>query len=217
MTIIGKSFHSGELERHFGIGVNKDLRFIADQAFEELKNDGMIKPTYNDISDPESWFEITEKGVNALERKILDDLDDVLMNIDPHLVEIRDGAWSAVTSNTPDALRQAAHSGRELIEQTLRIAAPNEEIENQDWYTPDSSSRNGITRRHRLKLIMIKYRQQESKTDLKIAEKACELILEIDRKLQSMSHDSTSPNRMDVEDSLRTAETTLRRVFIRNV
>lgn len=56
----------GPLEHRLGITFDKDQRAQAGQAFEELKREGLIRPTYTDLIDPENWLEITEAGQRAL-------------------------------------------------------------------------------------------------------------------------------------------------------
>jgi len=50
----------------------------------------------SDLMIPDDWLCITEKGRQAIERNALDELDEALIKIDAHLVEIRRGAWSAL-------------------------------------------------------------------------------------------------------------------------
>ena len=160
-------------------------------------------------------FEIsnTDAGRNALQRGTLDDLDAALSAINPHLVEIRRGAWAALSSGQPDSLRQAAHSGRELIDQTLKGGASDAEVRAQPGFVPDSSSKSGVTRRMRLKLLMRKYKGSVSESDLRIVEKSCDVVEATDAKLMAHSHARTAPSRDDVKDALNTAEAALRRIL----
>lgn len=214
INLIGRPYQQGGLEYHLNRRFQTEDRVQADRAFEELKADGLIRPTYDDIVDPENWVEITEAGHQAIERHALDDLDSALQRISPHLVELRDGAWAAIASRRPDAIRQAAHSGRELIDQTLRIGAPDEEVKAQPGFTPDLSSNSGITRRHRIIYLMKRYCGRISDTDLNVVEKACDLVLAVDRRLMAFAHASQIPPLMDVQDSLRCAEIALRRILV---
>src|SRR5262249_51379874 len=56
----------GPLEHRLGITFDNAQRTQAGQAFEELKREGLISPTYTDLIDPENWLEITESGERAL-------------------------------------------------------------------------------------------------------------------------------------------------------
>jgi DNA-binding PadR family transcriptional regulator len=214
MNLVGRSYQPGALEHRLKCAFSPVERALAYRALEGLQSDGLIAPTLDDLVDPESWIQITERGRVALKRRALDALDEKLQAIDPHLVTIRDGAWSAVTSSEPDALRQAAHSGRELIDQVLKLAAPDPQVTQQSWYSPDSSSRSGVTRRQRLRYIMQTFRNDDSETNLQVAEKACDLVLAIDKKLQSLAHGRVQPLRSDVHDAMSGAEIALRRVLV---
>jgi len=213
-NLIGRGTNPGNLERYLGITLKPEERALADQAFGELKTDGLILATYDDLINPADWVRITNAGQNALTRKCLDDLDHVLDQISPTLVELRAGAWSAVLSRQPDSLRQAAHSGRELIDQTLKLGAPDDVVREAEGFVPDRKSNSGITRRHRLRYLMVKHASQ-SDSQLKVAEKACELVEAADDRLKGLAHSRPVPQAQHVEDSLHAAEIALRSVLLR--
>jgi len=213
-NLIGKGANPGNLERGLGITMGSEERALADQAFEELKTDGLIQATYDDLIDTAAWVRITDAGRNALARKCLDDLDHVLSRISDTLVELRAGAWSAVLSRQPDSLRQAAHSGRELIDQTLKLGAPDDVVRTAKGFVPDKNSNSGITRRHRLRHLMVKH-ASPSDSQLKVAEKACELVEAADDRLKGLAHSRPVPQVKHVEDSLHAAEIALRSVLLR--
>jgi len=212
-NLLGRASQSGGLEASLGVKFDKDQRALAARAFEELKKDGLIRSTMADLIDPENWCEITDSGRQALEKGVLDELDEALSKINLHLIEIRRGAWAAVASNQPDSLRQAAHSGRELIDQVLKEGAPDSEIKAQPDFTPDPSSKSGITRRMRFKFLMQKYKGAASDSDMVIVEKSCDLVAAIDDKLKAHAHSRGAPSLDDVKDALTTAESGLRRLL----
>jgi hypothetical protein len=212
----GRGEQRGDLERHLSIAFNASDRQRADSAFGQLLNDGLIASTYTDLVDPTNWVEITEAGRDALRRGALDSLDEALRTISPHLVEAREGAWAAVASNRPDAARQAAHSARELIEQTLKEGAPDDTVRSASWFRPDGTSKSGVTRRQRLRYLMEKHRGETSDTDLTESEAAAELVFACDARLQSLSHARTPVSDLDdVRGTLQVAEAALRRVLVR--
>ena len=212
-NLIGRVYQPGDLEHHLKVTFEPLDRQLADRAFEQLKADGEIRSTYDDISDPESWVQITDSGRKALKRRCLDELDLVLAQIQPTLIELREGAWSAVASNRPDSLRQASHSARELIDQTLKEGAPDERVKQMAGFVPDPSSKSGITRRHRLRYLMKLYRGSESDSELRVAEAACDLVIAADDRLQALAHSRGAPSAQEVQDSLQAAEIALRRVL----
>ncbi len=217
LTIIGRPISTGYLEEFFGIRFDDRLRVRALQAMESLKAQGLIQPTLSDIADPEGWMSISESGRKALETRALTPLDETLKAIQPNLVELRHGAWAALNSDRVDSLRHAAHSGRELIDQLLKAAAPDEAIKAEAGFKADSSSKNGVTRKMRIKHIMTKrHGGKLSETDLTIIDKACDLALAIDAKLMAISHGRETPSKRDVEDALCAAELALSRLLLGN-
>jgi hypothetical protein len=214
-SICGGPFERGRgtLEHNLSVTFLPQERAQADQAVEELKADGLIRSTYRDLVAPEDWVEITEAGREALSRGTLDELDRALREISPRLVEIRAGAWAAIRSAQPDAVRQAAHSGRELIDQTLKEGVPDDEVRADPTFASDPSSKSGITRKHRLRVLMRKYRGEVSDSDLAVAEAAINLMLALDNGLISAAHSRLAASRNDVRDALEAAEIALRRVL----
>src|SRR5713226_3135929 len=124
-NLIGRTGMNGPLEWRYGTPLGPEERGLAVRAFDELRSADLIRPTYADTVDPENWVTITDAGRQSLAKGALDDLDEALLRISPHLLEVRRGAWSAVASAQPDSLRQAAHSGRELLDQALKEGAPD--------------------------------------------------------------------------------------------
>ena len=214
-NIIGKGYGPGALESRLAILFDPEQRHMAVVAFDELQHAGFIRPTYSDLVDPEAWVEITEAGRRALERRALDALDVALTRIAAHLVELREGAWVAVAASHPDSLRQAAHSARELVEQVLKIGAPDDAVRGMPGFTSDASSRSGITRRHRLRYLMLLNRGAASDSELKVAEQACDLALATDERLQALAHSREPIVADDVRDALVAAEMALRKVLVR--
>ena len=100
-----------------------------------------------------------------------------------------------------------------MIDQALKLGAPDDDVKLEAGFVPDPSSKSGITRRQRLRLLMKRRRGAASDSDLVIAEKACDLVLAIDEKLKAFAHGRSDPNPGDVRDSLEAAEIALRRVF----
>ncbi len=215
-NLIGKGYHPGRLESLLNARFDPQQRHMAVVAFDELRAAGFIRPTYSDLVDPEAWVEITDSGRRALERRALDSLDIALARIASNLVELRERAWAAAATPRPDSLRQAAHSARELVDQALKSGAPDDAVRGMSGFTPDGSSRSGITRRHRLRYLMISNRGGASDSDLKIAEQACDLALATDEKLKALAHSRELIVVDDVRDALVAAEMALRKVLMRD-
>ena len=112
VNVIGRAYPGGgDLSRRLGIELDDETRALAGVAFDELVVSDLIRPDYSDLSDPEKWGRITERGKKALDRNAIDELDEVLLEIDPQLVSLRDGAWSALNSPAPDSTRQIIPRG----------------------------------------------------------------------------------------------------------
>jgi hypothetical protein len=214
--VLGKPYTPGELEMDWEINAtfSSDERNEARKALEELIAGDFIRPTMSDLVVPDDWLVITEKGRSALARNALDELDEALLKIDPHLVEIRRGAWSALVSSHPDSMRQAAHSGRELIDQTLKTGAPNAEIMSQTSFVRAKTSNDGVTRKMRIRYLMEKHRGCVSDSSVEVAEKAADLVAAIDNKLMAAAHARSAPVRQEVGDALAAAEIALRNVLL---
>jgi hypothetical protein len=103
MSLIGHPYSRGHLELQLGITFDRAERALAGRAFADLARADLIEPSYSSATDPESCFWITDAGRQAIKRGILDDLDEALNQIDPQLVELREGAWSTLPQE-PNAL-----------------------------------------------------------------------------------------------------------------
>lgn len=213
-NLIGKGYYPGGLESRLGVRFDAAQRHTAVVAFDSLKAAGLIRPSYADLVDPESWVEITDAGRRALERRELDALDAALARIAPNLVEVREGAWAAVLSGLPDSLRQASHSARELIDQVLKQGAPDAAVRCMPGFVEDRTSTSGITRRHRLRYLMGKYQSTVSDSELRVAEQACDLVLATDDRLKALAHSRELVSVSDVQDALQAAEIALRRILL---
>jgi len=184
-NLLGRPFQLGELERASGgSAFTPDERALADRAFEELKRDGYIRPTYSDLAAPEDWVEITDVGKSLLDRDLKDQIDTELEAISPHLVELRRGMWDATERDAPDAPRQAAHSARELIDQLLRTSPPE-----------------CTTRKQRFRHLM-KTRGAESQTNLEVLEANAELVEAEHKAMLKSAHLPRSTAHKDVLPSI---------------
>lgn len=181
-------------------------RRLAGGAFNDLKNRGLIAPTYSDLMSPGDWCIITDDGTQALKSNALDDLDDMLLKIGAKedLIAMRDGAHEAVISQRTDWHRHAATSCSELITKVLHTIAPDDEISKQSWFKPDSTNKNKINRKHRIEYYLRK-KKDISKDSIKVIEKASELIDACYKKLQSIKH----TDKKEVEGLIKLTEDAL--------
>jgi hypothetical protein len=75
MNLIGKGQVPGDLERRISRPFDAEDRALASAAFEELRTDGLIRATYEDLVSPELWVEITDAGRDALRKQCRDPLE----------------------------------------------------------------------------------------------------------------------------------------------
>ncbi len=109
-------------------------------------------------------------------------------------------------------MRQAAHSARELIDQVLKEGAPDDLVLADAEFKRHAGGPD-VTRKDRLKFLMRKFQGEVSESDVRIADKTIDLVLEINKKLVALAHSRSSPQRGDVEDCIRLAESALRRTL----
>ena len=214
-NMLGSASCRGELEINLGVTFDEDQREAAARAYERLKTAGSFRPTYSDKQQPESWCKLTPAGARVLETGYMDDLDEALAKLHPHLVDIRWGAWSALGTGQPHAASQAAHSARELIDQTLKAGAPDEHVKRQTWFQADKSSKSGVTRKMRMKALMERFKMNASDSDLRVADQAAELVLALDDKLKSMAHSRTEESTDEASTAIATAEMALKKILVR--
>lgn len=117
---LGKPSSPGDIERKLDRELTVTERNLAARAFDDLVARELLQSDYADLVNPERWVTLTDLGRRALERKVLDPLDEALQTISPKLIELRDGMWEGLASSRANSLQQAAHSARELIDQILK-------------------------------------------------------------------------------------------------
>jgi len=79
-----------------------------------------------------------------------------------HLVTILDGALNSFR-DTGNALRyvNTGNGLRELHREFLAEVAPDDEVKKAPWFVPDKTSKNGVTRRHRIDYAIFKNLKQD--------------------------------------------------------
>ena len=214
-NVLGAEHRSSELERALGGGTfSLEERAQAMRCARELQDMGLIVPTYSDLASPEEWRVITEAGRKALDQGALDGLDRELADLSPEFIEMRRGAWRAAQSLAPDTLRQAAHSGRELVSQVLRRVSPDEDVRAQSWFTPNPGKPQEVPRKARYKHAMLKRGRGWSESDLDVALKAGDLLEAQHRKLSANAHAHGPVDRQAVHDALSTMDMVLRILLV---
>lgn len=71
------------------------------------------------------------------------------------LAERRRDAWLAFHRGTPESSTQACHTLREILTDILDRFAPNDDVKSAPWWKPDPQTRDGVSKRHKVKYLVI--------------------------------------------------------------
>ena len=218
MSILGYAFAGGgallDLQLH---ELDPDERVLAGNAYDELREDGLIAPSYLDLSSPDDSCWITDNGRAMLARNLLDDLDEALEKIAPGLIDVRDGAHEAMHSSGPDSARHAAASGRELLDQVLHKMAPNDVVKSQPWWDRVSDADSGVSRQQRVRLALQKLgriRLMPSDREDQELEQVWERIKVAGRDLESIKHRRGSTAALSAADAIHDVEIALKELLL---
>lgn len=211
-TVLGSPHSAGWLETTMDVEFDVEERAQAHRCARELLDAGLIVPTYSDMANPAEWRIITDAGRDALKRGALDELDAALGALSPSFIEMRRGAWRAAHSTLPDTQRQAAHSARELVNQVLKVVAPDDQVLAQPGYQLPKDGK--VTRRDRYKLAVRKRARGASDTDIDVLDKATALIEAQRTKLDGLAHSRDPIVAQTVHDALQTIDMVLRLLLV---
>lgn len=208
-NVIGLEYQEGNFGRHHNRNLSNQERSMLDLVLRELQEKRLIQPVYRDIISRGEDLEITDKGRRALEKRVLDELDELLLALqsDADLIAMRYGAYDAVLHKQTDWQRQAASSLVELIDHTLRTISPDDQIQSKKWYAPQKDSKTGIIRRHRIRYFLEEKNGTRSKATEEVVDKAWGLIESCRGKLEGIKH--TSDNQNEVEQLIKLVEDAL--------
>jgi len=123
--------------------------------------------------------------------------------------ELLDSAFVNLLTPNPLRLNNFAYALRELTRHVLHRLAPDDELQQCQWFSPDKASSTGVTRKHRIKFAI-----QGGLSDFYVTEKLCideidevssELIAIINR-LSAFTHIEEATFKSSIEDVERTAD-----------
>lgn len=208
-NVIGLDYQEGSFGLFHKRSLSNEERSALDLTLSDLQKRGMIQPAYRELINRGEDLQITEKGIRAFEKKVLDNLDEILFGIDPQskLINMRYGAYDAVLNRQADWQRQAATSLVELIDHTLRTISPDDGIRAKTWFVADPSSKTGITRKHRVRYYLEVCNGNRSESTEQIVNKSWELIEASRAKLENIKH--TSDDKEEIEQLISLVEDTL--------
>jgi predicted transcriptional regulator len=122
-------------------------------------------------------------------------LDVVFQGLGPNYIAMWQGSWVVLDSNSPDRIRQAAHSGRELLMQILANLAPDSAF---DALEIEKNGYEGkVTRKMRVKKIL----GSDSKSAVGWVDAMAKALEETYNRLAEVSHDR-NPHPQSTEQQL---------------
>jgi biotin operon repressor len=110
-------------------------------------------------------------------------LDDVFRALGPNYIAMWHGGWMVLDSRNPDRIRQAAHSGRELLMQILAELAPDSAFDAVQ--VEQYGNRGKVTRKMRIKQILA----GGSESAVSWVDAIAKALDETYRRLAAVSHD----------------------------
>lgn len=197
----------GNFERHFNVTLTGAEKNRLALVLVDLQDRGLIEALFRDTMNAGNDLVITDKGRRALEKRVLDDLDELLraLNSDSDLIAKRYGAYDAVLNKQTDWQSQAANSLAELLDHTLRTIAPTDVVKTQSWYT-ESKAAGGI-RKQKIRYFLEQNNSYRSKSQEDVIDEAWQLIESCRGKLQGIKH--ANENQDDIEQLIKLAEDAL--------
>lgn len=123
------------------------------------------------------------------------DLDDLLRWTTGRddLGERRRDAWMTLERATPESAAQACHSMRELLTHLLDTYAKNVEVMKAGWWQPEAQTRDGVSKRHKVKYLMICQSEAMVSDDLtKDLEAQIDRVLELHKQAIKLAHHNQS-------------------------
>lgn len=120
-------------------------------------------PTDLELPNLETVYEIgeiTEKELSEHQEK----LDILLLNIDPSLVEYRKACWETFKKKGKDYIGQSSSSMRRLVDDVLRILAPNEKVLETDFFknSPVAKDQKGKPTRKARVYHIVRFDEQKA-------------------------------------------------------
>jgi hypothetical protein len=210
-NFLGRTAYEGDLCREFKRAPTKSEKQLAGRAWDELVASAHLEIDYGQLVREGANCFLTDKGRYALARGGLDEMDLALQGLNPHLVQLRDGFHEALLSHAANSVQQAANSGREFINQTLRYLSPEEEVVKRDWFKQDANSRN------RLKVNLthkISFALERGGIVDEDDREFCQVALKhANKALQGGAHAPTEPQRLKIRDAMEKVEMAFRIMF----
>lgn len=139
-------------------------------------------------------------------------LRQALASIHPDLTRRLDGAWERISRPGPDSGSQAAHSLMELLDWTLRLAAPNDEV--LAWHDRENRSAKELHEGKPTRSLRAKYILRDRSADTKIARMYLRSLSELSDIIEGHKHGLGASDVDAVKPLLPTVEGLLVFLFV---
>jgi len=148
--------------------------------------------------NPHNLIDIQRPDFNrdSIER----DLDQRLDELDPNnnLVKWRKGSWQSFYSGFFDGLKNACHSMRNILTHLLDNLAENDLVKQADWWICDENTRDGVSKRQKIRYLICEESDANIDSDLTIIENNVDQCKKIHDELCAVAHNKTG-----YEDSVK--------------
>jgi Predicted pPIWI-associating nuclease len=109
-----------------------------------------------------------------------------LVQVHPDLQNRLDGAWERINNGGADAASQAANSLMEVVDWTLRLLAPDNEV--LEWHTAQARSETELHQGKPTRTVRIRYVARDHPEKLRAVELYVKSIQELVKVIQSPKH-----------------------------
>jgi hypothetical protein len=140
----------------------------------------------------------------------------VLSGFDATVPDLLRGAWEDVTRQGPAAAEKAAHLAVEVVDRTLRAAAPDEQV--LQWHKANGRSAKELHRERPTRALRVRYIAREFKDRALVAaheDALAKLVSEVLESGQGVKH-SSHGGVVIARSMLMAAETLLAQLFLRD-
>jgi hypothetical protein len=88
------------------------------------------------------------------QKKIQQDLDSFIVNIDSELVNKRKGAWEAFVSSRNDKYSQACYSMRDVLTKILDKFCSVDSVRSAEWWSYVTDTKEGVSKKQKIKYFI---------------------------------------------------------------
>lgn len=147
------------------------------------------------------------KPPSVMHNEIQSELDKYLNEIDPQLVQRRQGCWITLRSISSDKMAQAAHTARDILAKLISKWAPNDEVKKAEWWEPVEDTKDGVSLRQRFRYLIYGPKDTvKDETELNIICTNVDKCFKDDQLLKKIAHGGTKRSIEAVESVIKEIE-----------